>query len=50
MIREALTEDLDAILELYLYLHESSIPEKDAHLCGGALDPAVKRRHGPGLV
>ena len=32
MIREAVAEDLDAILALYLYLHESSIPEKDAHL------------------
>ena len=25
-------EDLDSILELYLYLHEESIPEHDAHL------------------
>ena len=32
MIREAKHEDLNAILELYLFLHEDSIPEKDGHL------------------
>jgi len=32
MIREARAEDLDKILELYLYLHEESIPEHDGHL------------------
>ncbi len=32
MVREARTEDLDAILELYLDLHEDSIPEHDQHL------------------
>ncbi len=32
MIREALYEDLDGILELYLYLHEKEIPLKDGHL------------------
>ena len=32
MVREAGTEDLDAILELYLDLHEDSIPEHDQHL------------------
>ncbi len=32
MSREAVPRDLDAILELYLFLHEDSIPEKDAHL------------------
>ena len=32
MIREAKSEDLNAILELYLYLHEDSIPEHDVHL------------------
>ncbi len=32
MIREANLEDLDAILELYLFLHEDSIPEKNSHL------------------
>ena len=32
MIREAKQKDLDAILELYLFLHEDSIPEKDEHL------------------
>ena len=32
MIREARTEDLEKILELYLYLHEESIPAHDAHL------------------
>ena len=32
MIREAGQRDLDAILELYLFLHQDSIPEKDEHL------------------
>ena len=32
MVREAGQCDLDAILELYLFLHEDSIPEKDEHL------------------
>ena len=32
MVREARNEDLDAILKLYLYLHEDSTPELDAHL------------------
>ena len=32
MIREARKEDLEALLELYLYLHEDSIPKKDEHL------------------
>lgn len=32
MIREAKQEDLDAILELYLFLHEDTIPEKNNHL------------------
>ena len=32
MIREARKEDLKAILELYLYLHEESIPEQSEHL------------------
>ena len=32
MLREAKIDDLNAILELYLYLHEDSIPEKDEHL------------------
>ena len=32
MIREARKEDLQAILELYLYLHEESIPEQNSHL------------------
>lgn len=31
-IREAREEDLDALLELYLDLHEQSIPEHDGHL------------------
>ena len=31
-VREAMEEDLDSILELYLYLHEESVPEHDAHL------------------
>ena len=32
MVREASNKDLDEILKLYLYLHEDSIPELDAHL------------------
>lgn len=32
MIREARKEDLQEILELYLSLHETAVPEKDAHL------------------
>ncbi len=32
MIREANKDDLQAILELYLHLHETSIPEDTAHL------------------
>lgn len=32
IIREANNNDLDPILQLYLYLHEKSIPEDSAHL------------------
>ena len=32
MVREAVREDLNALLELYLFLHEESVPEHDAHL------------------
>ena len=32
MIREAKREDLAELLELYLYLHEDSIPEMNGHL------------------
>ena len=32
MIREANKNDLDEILQLYLYLHEKSIPEDSEHL------------------
>ncbi len=32
MVREARKEDLDALLRLYLFLHEDSIPEQNAHL------------------
>lgn len=32
MIREANKNDLKALLELYLYLHEDSIPNQDEHL------------------
>lgn len=32
MIREAVYEDLDGMLELYLHLHETSIPEHDDNL------------------
>ena len=32
MIREAAGEDLNSMLELYLFLHEENIPEYDKHL------------------
>ncbi len=32
MVREANENDLDEILELYLFLHEDSVPEKNEHL------------------
>lgn len=32
MVREANREDLQALLELYLYLHETSAPEHSPHL------------------
>ena len=32
MVREAENKDLNGLLELYLHLHENSIPESDAHL------------------
>ena len=32
MVREAVKEDLQSVLELYLYLHEDHIPEQDEHL------------------
>ena len=32
MVREAKREDLDAVLELYLCLHETSVPELTEHL------------------
>ena len=32
MVREARKDDLDALLALYLFLHEDSIPEHDQHL------------------
>ena len=32
MIREAVYEDLDSMLELYLHLHETSVPEHDDNL------------------
>ena len=32
MVREVKREDLDALLELYTFLHEDSIPETDEHL------------------
>ena len=33
LIREAVTDDLDELLKLYLYLHEEEIPENSQHLC-----------------
>ena len=32
MIREANINDLEEILQLYLYLHEESVPEQNEHL------------------
>ena len=32
MVREARKDELDDLLELYLYLHEDSIPDHDEHL------------------
>ena len=32
MVREAKREDLDQLLELFLFLHEDCIPEKNEHL------------------
>ena len=32
MVREVVKEDLDSLLELYLFLHEDSIPEHGKHL------------------
>ena len=32
MIREARHEELEQILELYLHLHETSVPEQTEHL------------------
>lgn len=32
MIREACREDLKAVLNLYLHLHETTVPEDSAHL------------------
>lgn len=32
MVREAVRDDLGQMLELYLFLHEDSIPENDDHL------------------
>ncbi len=32
MIREAVKEDLDELLQLYLFLHEKEVPEKTEHL------------------
>ena len=32
MVREVKFEDLDALLDLYLHLHEKQIPEHDDHL------------------
>lgn len=32
MVREANKNDLEAVLELYLFLHDDSIPEHDDHL------------------
>ena len=32
MVREIREDELDALLELYLYLHEDGLPEKNDHL------------------
>lgn len=33
MVREVQEKDLNALLELYLHLHEESVPELTEHLC-----------------
>ena len=42
MVREATREDLQEILELYLFLHETAIPEQTDSL----LDTASPYKHG----
>lgn len=32
MVREVIKEDLEEVLQLYLYLHEKSVPERSEHL------------------
>ena len=32
MVREVRNDDLQKLLELYLYLHEDSVPEMSKHL------------------
>lgn len=32
MVREAIKKDLEEVLQLYLYLHEKSVPEQSEHL------------------
>ena len=32
MVREVMEKDLEEVLQLYLYLHEKSIPERSEHL------------------
>ena len=32
MVREARPEELDQLLELYLFLHEKEVPKLDTHL------------------
>lgn len=44
MIREAKKDDLDEILQLYLYLHETSVPEDSAQL-RGTWDSMIKDKN-----
>ena len=32
MVREAKKDDMEALLKLYLFLHEENIPEQNEHL------------------
>ena len=47
MVREAITEDLDELLSLYLFLHEERIPEKNDYLRDPRLLGFMKR---PGIT
>ena len=45
MVREAKEEDLKKILELYLYLHEESVPEQSEYLLHTWKEILEDKRH-----